>query len=85
MPTESFRDARLPATERADLLLREMTLQEKCDQLTGVWPWLLVRADGSDAEGAEAVLRRAPGHVAALSGRTPPGWRGSSARSNGST
>lgn len=71
MPTESFRDARLPATERADLLLREMTLQEKCDQLTGVWPWLLVRADGSDAEGAEAVLRRAPGHVAALSGEDP--------------
>ncbi|RSM43171.1 beta-glucosidase [Amycolatopsis balhimycina DSM 5908] len=71
MPTESYRDIRLPAAERAELLLAEMTVDEKCAQITGVWPWQLVRADGTDAEETEEVLRRAPGHVAGLSGDDP--------------
>lgn len=71
MSTENYRDSSLPAGVRAGLLLREMTLEEKCDQLTAAWPWSLVRADGSDAEGAEEFLKRAPGHVAGLSADDP--------------
>ena len=71
MPTDDYRDAHLPAATRADLLLRQMTPEEKCDQLTAGWPWLLVRADGSDAEGAADLLQRAPGHVAGLSADDP--------------
>ena len=71
MSTQDYRDVHLPAAARAELLLREMTLEEKCDQLTGGWPWLLVRPDGSDADGAEELLKRAPGHVAGLSADDP--------------
>ena len=71
MSTEDYRDAHLPAAARAELLLREMTVEEKCDQLTGGWPWLLVRADGSDANGADELLKRAPGHVPGLSADDP--------------
>ncbi|XVQ09388.1 glycoside hydrolase family 3 N-terminal domain-containing protein [Spirillospora sp. CA-255316] len=71
MSTESHHDAHLPAASRAELLLREMTIEEKCDQLTAVWPWALVRADGSDAAGAEQTLKRAPGHVAGLTADDP--------------
>ncbi|MFG1965456.1 glycoside hydrolase family 3 N-terminal domain-containing protein [Nonomuraea sp. NPDC049028] len=56
----------MPADDRAELLLREMTLEEKCGQLTSVMPWSLVRADGSAAEGAEELLVNPPGHVAQL-------------------
>ena len=71
MATEDYREVHLPAAARAELLLREMTLEEKCDQLTGGWPWLLVRPDGSDADGADELLKRAPGHVAGLSADDP--------------
>ncbi|MDQ0957347.1 beta-glucosidase-like glycosyl hydrolase [Streptomyces sp. B4I13] len=71
MSTQDHRDAGLPANVRAELLLREMTLEEKVDQLSAEWPWNLVRADGSDAEGAEDVLKRAPGHVAGLTADDP--------------
>jgi beta-glucosidase-like glycosyl hydrolase len=66
MSTQHHRDASLPAGVRADLLLREMTLEEKCHQLTAVLPWSLVRSDGSDAEDADEVLMHPPGHVAGL-------------------
>src|SRR4051812_15703688 len=66
MLTESHLDAGLSADVRADLLLRQMTLQEKCHQLIGVLPWTLIRADGSDAEGAQELLEHPPGHVAHL-------------------
>ena len=49
MRTEDYRDAQLPAGDRADLLLRRMTLEEKCGQLTSTVPWRLIRGDGSDA------------------------------------
>jgi beta-glucosidase-like glycosyl hydrolase len=60
------RDAGLPADVRADLLLEQMTLDEKCHQLIGVLPWTLIRADGSDADGADELLEHPPGHVAHL-------------------
>ncbi|MFG6201978.1 glycoside hydrolase family 3 N-terminal domain-containing protein [Nonomuraea sp. JJY05] len=62
----NHRDTRLTADARAELLLREMTLEEKCGQLTAVMPWSLVRADGSDAEGAADLSANPPGHVAQL-------------------
>ena len=43
-----------------------MTTAEKCHQLTSRMPWSLVNADGSDAAGAEEVLRNPPGHIAQL-------------------
>ncbi|MGA5454744.1 glycoside hydrolase family 3 N-terminal domain-containing protein [Streptomyces umbrinus] len=71
LPTGTHRDARLPAGERAALLLREMTLEEKCHQLVSVMPWTLVRPDGSDSDEAEGWLAHPPGHVAGLIVDTP--------------
>ena len=71
MSTDDHRNVHLPADVRAESLLREMTPEEKCDQLTAGWPWLLVHADGSDADGAEELLKRPPGHVAGLSADDP--------------
>lgn len=64
--TSTWHNARLDPDHRADLLLREMTTAEKCHQLTARMSWSLVNPDGSDADGAEAVLRTPPGHVAQL-------------------
>lgn len=66
MPNAQYRDAGLSADVRANLLLREMTLEEKCHQLTSVMPWTLVRPDGSDADSTAASLQNPPGHVAQL-------------------
>jgi beta-glucosidase len=71
MPRDDYRDARLPADERATLLLRELTVEEKCHQLVSVMPWTLVRADGSDSDEAEEWLKNPPGHVAQLITDTP--------------
>jgi beta-glucosidase len=71
MPNQNHHNAGLPADVRAELLLREMTLEEKVDQLSAEWPWNLVRSDGSDAEGVQNVLKRAPGHVAGLTADDP--------------
>jgi hypothetical protein len=46
MPTAQYHDASLPSEVRADLLLQELTLEEKCHQLTSVMPWSVVRPDG---------------------------------------
>jgi len=62
----SYLDANLPAEVRAQLLLGEMTLPEKCHQLVGVLAWSLIQADGSDADGADELLAHPPGHVAHL-------------------
>ncbi|MES5823091.1 glycoside hydrolase family 3 N-terminal domain-containing protein [Streptomyces sp. RG80] len=69
--TPEFRDARLSADVRAESLLREMTIEEKCAQLTCAWPWRLIDADGSDAEGADEFLKGPPGHVAAVAADDP--------------
>src|SRR5690348_6396229 len=66
MSTLAYRETHLSAGTRADLLLREMTLDEKCGQLTAALPWSLIHWDGSDADTAEQVLERPPGHVAGL-------------------
>ncbi|OHV31071.1 beta-glucosidase [Parafrankia soli] len=62
----TWRDEHLEAGHRAELLLAEMTTAEKCHQLTARMAWSLVKADGTDADGAEDVLRHPPGHVAQL-------------------
>jgi beta-glucosidase len=49
---------------RAELLLAQLTIAEKCHQLTARMPWSVVNADGTDAAGAAEVLRNPPGHIA---------------------
>ncbi|MEV4264027.1 glycoside hydrolase family 3 N-terminal domain-containing protein [Kribbella sp. NPDC049584] len=66
VPTPHYLDASLAPDVRAELLLREMTLEEKCFQLTSVMPWAMVRADGSDTNSTDQNLRTPPGHVAQL-------------------
>ena len=61
--TGTWRDQNLEPARRAELLLANMTTAEKCHRLTSRMPWSLVNPDGSDASGAEEVLRNAPGHV----------------------
>ena len=56
-------DASLPSAERADLLAGQMTTAEKCWQLTAVPAWWMSLADGSDPDGLDELLTRAPGHV----------------------
>lgn len=51
---------------RASALLDEMTLAEKCHQLTSVMPWTIVNADGSDRPDTGRILHHPPGHVAQL-------------------
>jgi hypothetical protein len=85
MSSEDYRDPSLSAGVRAELVLRQMTLEEKCDQLTAGWPWLLVRADGSDAEGAGEVLTRARVMSRVCRPTTRPGWPCWSAPSSDST
>src|SRR5206468_12580430 len=53
----------LSADTRAEQLLGEMTLEEKCHQLTGVAAWALIDPDGSDSPQAEETLRTPPGVV----------------------
>jgi hypothetical protein len=48
LTSEDHRNPDLPVGTRADLLLREMTVEEKCHQLTGVMPWAVVGPGGSD-------------------------------------
>ena len=64
--TGTWRDERLEPGRRAELLLREMTTAEKCHQLTARMSWSLVKADGSDADGAAQVYQNPPGHIAQL-------------------
>jgi beta-glucosidase len=62
----TWHDQQLEPARRAELLLAEMTTAEKCHQLTARMSWSLVKANGSDADGAEEVLRNPPGHIAQL-------------------
>ena len=48
---------------RASALLQEMTLLEKCFQLTSVAPWDYVRADGTRSPNADESARKAPGFI----------------------
>jgi len=71
MSQQSHLDARLPADVRADLLARQMTVTEKCYQLTAVPPWWLSLADGTDPAGLDDLLSKAPGHVCNFAVDTP--------------
>ena len=51
------------ADERASLLMSEMTLREKCFQLTSLAPWAYVNADGSRAAAADSNLPQSAGFV----------------------
>lgn len=53
----------LSADERASLLLAEMTLREKCFQITSIPPWGYVGADGNRSPDADDNVRRAPGFI----------------------
>jgi hypothetical protein len=58
MSDHDYRDSRLAADIRADLLARQMTATETCNQLTAVPPWWPSRADGTGPAGlfhAEAL------------------------------
>ncbi|XVU27892.1 glycoside hydrolase family 3 N-terminal domain-containing protein [Actinoplanes sp. CA-054009] len=63
MTSQDHLDATLPADVRADLLARQMTTLEKCYQLTAIPPWWLVAPDGSDPDGIDDMLAKAPGHI----------------------
>ena len=63
MTQRTYRDASLTVEHRADLLAHEMTTVEKAWQLTAVPAWWLQLGDGSDPEGVEELLAKAPGHV----------------------
>jgi beta-glucosidase len=56
----------LPSTERAELLLEQLTLEEKCAQLVGIWPWTLVTPTGAPAPGWDELRSAPPGHVSGL-------------------
>jgi beta-glucosidase-like glycosyl hydrolase len=66
--TESatFRDTSLSAHRRAELLLAEMTIEEKAQQLTSAMPQALLAEDGSLRETTVAVLADGIGQVAPL-------------------
>jgi beta-glucosidase-like glycosyl hydrolase len=72
--TTAFRNASLAPRERAALLLREMTIEEKAQQLTCIMPQAVLTPDGLRAEALEAVLGNGIGQVAPLTstgGTTP--------------
>lgn len=59
----SYLNPGISPEERADLLLHEMTVREKCFQLNSIPPWYLVLADGSRPLEADEYLAKAPGHI----------------------
>lgn len=58
-----YRDTSLAPSARATSLVSEMTLREKCFQLTSIPPWAYVQADGSRSPSAAENVARAPGFV----------------------
>ena len=72
--TFTFHDASLSAAERAALLLKEMTVEEKAQQLTCVMPTALLRGSTLTDEAKEGVLAHGVGQIAPLTstGGTSP-------------
>ncbi|MEV5129745.1 glycoside hydrolase family 3 N-terminal domain-containing protein [Streptomyces sp. NPDC053705] len=62
----TFRNPSLAPRVRAELLLREMTTEEKAQQLTCVMPQAVLGPDGLKADALEAVLGNGIGQVAPL-------------------
>ncbi|MBF4585690.1 glycoside hydrolase family 3 N-terminal domain-containing protein [Curtobacterium sp. VKM Ac-2887] len=72
--TNSFRNASLPPGERAALLLAEMTIEEKAQQLTCIQPQSVLAVGALNPETAGGVLGNGIGQVAPLTstgGTTP--------------
>lgn len=66
-----YRDPARSTNERVDALIAEMTLREKCWQLSCIPMWALIGPDGSDPDGLAETLDRSPGNIAALLGDDP--------------
>lgn len=69
-----FRNTSLAPRERAELLLREMTVEEKTQQLTCIMPQAVLGPEGLIAERLDAVIGNGIGQVAPLTstgGTTP--------------
>jgi beta-glucosidase-like glycosyl hydrolase len=72
--TTDFRNASLAPRERAELLLREMTIEEKSQQLTCIMPQAVLSPSGLIADRLDAVIGNGIGQVAPLTstgGTTP--------------
>lgn len=61
--TSPHLDRTLAPEQRANLLLSQMTLREKCFQLTSVPPWYLTLASGERPTMADEYVEKAPGHI----------------------
>ena len=59
-------DTRLPTAQRAARLLQELTLEEKCAQLVGTWPWDLITPTGAPVPSWSSTRHAPPGHVSGL-------------------
>lgn len=68
--TEAFRKRSLPACERAEDLLSQMTLDEKLAQLGGAWASRLFTEGRLDRDRAFAELGKGIGHVTRISAET---------------
>jgi hypothetical protein len=55
-----------PAMQRADELLRQMTVEEKAMQLSSVFPLALFDTEGTNHSQLDALLKNGIGHVSAL-------------------
>lgn len=58
--------SRLTAEQRADALLRQMTIDEKAIQLSSVFPLALFDTRGTNHSQLDALLKNGIGHVSAL-------------------
>ena len=52
--------------QRADELLRQMTIEEKAMQLSSVFPLALFTTEGANHSQLDALLKHGIGHVSAL-------------------
>lgn len=63
---EAHLDTRRTSAERTALLMAELTIEEKCAQMVGIFPWVLVTPDGLPAVDSHHLVTAPPGHVAGL-------------------
>lgn len=71
MASNDYLNANLSASERADLLLAQMTIAEKAWQLTAVPPWWMTTVHGEDPVDIDRMIERNPGHVSNLASDDP--------------
>ena len=68
-PVTKLGDTRAPsagAVDRAEELLRQMTIEEKVMQLSSVFPLALFNTEGTNRSQLDALLKNGIGHVSAL-------------------